>query len=514
MKFKKIASVALALSMMGTALVGCGGSDTLSGGTTNASDSAAAGSSVVDSAKAPERKPVELVWYVGGSGPQADTPAVLEEISKYLKEKINASLKIVENDWGSYDQKMQMVIASQEKFDLCYTAHWSNNFYNNVSKNAFLELDELVDKYAAELKTAIPQGGWDAAKVKGKIYAVPNMQIWAMTNGLAIVKEYADKYNFDVNSIKSLKDIEPLLAAIKKDNPKMYPFAHSKGGALDFLTFSMGYDELVGRHIPGAVKLDDQGLKVINQFELPQVQEHYKMMYNWNKKGYIRPDAATVNDLAPELKAGKHAVGFVGTVKPGDEVNLKNTYGGKDVVVVPISESWLPTSGITATMTAVSRTSENPDRAMEFLNLVNADKNLYNLITMGIDGKHYEKVDDTYIRPIKDSAYNPNADWMYGNQFNAFLKEGQEKDVWEKTDALNKSAKPSVAIGFAFDPSNIQNEIASVSAVVKEYELSLDTGSIDPEKVLPEFIKKLEQAGSKTIIAEVQKQVDAWKAAK
>ena len=65
-----------------------------------------------------------------------------------------------------------------------------------------------------------------------------------------------------------------------------------------------------------------------------------------------------------------------------------------------------------------------------------------------------------------------------------------------------------------FDPTNVQNEIASVSAVVKEYELSLDTGSVNPEKTMPVFLEKLKQAGSQVIIDEVQKQIDEWKAAK
>ena len=34
--------------------------------------------------------------------------------------------------------------------------------------------------------------------------------------------------------------------------------------------------------------------------------------------------------------------------------------------------------------------------------------------------------------------------------------------------------------------------MASVGAVKDEYELSLDTGAVDPEKALPEFLEKLE----------------------
>ena len=514
---KKLALLLAGVLLVGT-LGGCGAASTNDTGadvkeTDRQTEADREGTKPAESQQA-SGETVELIWYVAGNGPQADTQAVLDEANKYLLEKLNCTLKIVETDFGSYDQKMQMVIASQEEFDLCYTAHWSNNFYNNINKNAFLELDDLLNQYAPDLKTLIPQEGWDAAKVKGNIYGVPNMQIWAMTNAVMLVKEYVDKYNFDTTSVKGLKDLEPLLEAIKADNPGMYPFACNKGGMLDFLTFNMGYDELAGRHIPGVVMLDDQDLKVINQFELPQVMEHYKMMYEWNKKGYIRQDAATLNDSNMEMKSGLHAASLTGTLKPGLDVIAKELFGGRDVINVPLSDSWLPTTGITATMTAISRTSKHPEKAMEFLNLFNTDPYIYNLITQGIEGKHYEKIDDIYIRPIENSGYAPNADWMYGNQFLVYLKEGQGKDDWADTIELNKIAKPTPALGFVFDPTNVQNEIASVSAVVKEYELSLDTGSVNPEKTMPVFLEKLKQAGSQVIIDEVQKQIDEWKAAK
>lgn len=214
--FKRLAALALTGVLAGSALTGCG--NAASGEKTDA------GSQKTEDSKEENQKEeeiVELIWYVGGGGPQADTDAVLEEANAYLKDKLNCTLKIVETDFGSYDQKMQMVIGSQEKFDLCYTANWSNNFYNNVNKNAFLELNDLIDEYAPDLKAIMPEAGWGAATVKGNIYAVPNMQIWTMTNCLVIAKEYVDEYNFDITAVKNLKDVEPLLEAIKKDNPEM-----------------------------------------------------------------------------------------------------------------------------------------------------------------------------------------------------------------------------------------------------------------------------------------------------
>ncbi|MOA55540.1 hypothetical protein D3C78_1793520 [compost metagenome] len=46
-----------------------------------------------------------------------------------------------------------------------------------------------------------------------------------------------------------------------------------------------------------------------------------------------------------------------------------------------------------------------------------------------------------------------------------------------------------------------------------EYDISLDTGSVDPDTVLTKYADKLKKAGLDKIIAEKQKQLDAFLAA-
>ena len=455
----------------------------------------------------------ELVWYVGGNGPQPDTPAVLAEANRYLAEKLNVRLNIIETDWGNYEQKMQMVTASREVYDMCFTANWINNFYTNVSRNAYLELDDLINRHAPGLKADMPSNGWDAAKVGGRIYAVPNQQIWAGTNALFVGKSYLDRYNINPASINDLSAVESLLALIKRDNPNMYPLACcSFDNPFVNLWLNMGLDLLSGSNIPGAVLLNDSSLKVINQYELPQVQAMFRLMRQWYQRGYMRPDAATVSDYVPDIIAGRHALDISGTIKPGVEIEAQNGWGGREVAAIPMSSTWLTTSGITATMNAISRTSRNPDKAMQFLNLINTDKYLYNLITQGIEGRHYTRIDANYIRPVANSAYNPEADWMYGNQFLAYFKEGQDRNIWDDTKKLNVSARPSPALGFAFDPTPVNTEIAGVNSVTDEYLVNLAVGAVDPDTVLPVFLERLRSAGSQRIIDEIQRQLDAWKA--
>ena len=54
---------------------------------------------------------------------------------------------------------------------------------------------------------------------------------------------------------------------------------------------------------------------------------------------------------------------------------------------------------------AVSRTCQNPEVVMQFMELFNTDKYLHNLIVYGIEGKNYTKIDDNTIDPIRGSGY-------------------------------------------------------------------------------------------------------------
>ena len=118
------------------------------------------------------------------------------------------------------------------------------------------------------------------------------------------------------------------------------------------------------------------------------------------------------------------------------------------------------------------------------------------------------------VEAIKDGGYDPNTDWMFGNQFNGFYRTGQAAGIWEETIKLNENAVPSVLLGFSFDPTPVKTEIAQTATVTSQYVALLETGSVDADKFLAEFIGKLKKAGSDKIIAEEQKQIDAWKATK
>ena len=79
--------------------------------------------------------------------------------------------------------------------------------------------------------------------------------------------------------------------------------------------------------------------------------------------------------------------------------------------------------------------------------------------------------------------------------------------------AFNESAVTSKAVGFIFDSSPVKSEVAALDSVLAEYRLGLENGELDPEEYLPKFQQALREAGIEKVIAEKQRQLDAWVAA-
>ena len=75
-----------------------------------------------DTAQIPQ-DPYEIAWYLPISA-QKDTEIVEEKINEYLKDKINATVKMYFLETSQYKEKMNAMISSGEYFDLAFCATW------------------------------------------------------------------------------------------------------------------------------------------------------------------------------------------------------------------------------------------------------------------------------------------------------------------------------------------------------------------------------------------------------
>lgn len=514
---KRLAILLAALMLSATVMTACSqGQESTPSSEPSQGTSKEASSEETQKEALPE---VTLEWYLAvPNASMKDSEMVLAEFNKITKEEINANVNINFIDFGSYGQQMQMKLSSNATIDLMYTSNWTNDFYADVARGAYKELNyDKIKELAPNVVKGVPQGAWGAAKVGGKLYAIPNTQVLARWPAIMLKTEYIKKYNFDTSKVKSINDFTPLFEQIAQNEKGVYAIDVHKGvDILGFYISKMGY-EYFGSTSPLGVKIGDPDLKVVNLYETPEMKSLLDTLREWYNKGIIRKDAATVTDTDGEKANGMYASMF-GVNNPDTLVNQSRLWNCKpeDLTMVPLSDPFLATGSIVATMTSIGQASKNEERAYMLYNMMydDNDSRLLNLLNYGVEGTHYTKVSDDLIELIPDSGFFIDCGWAYGNIFNSF-RTNPEQPAWRPAGPdINNNAIVSDMLGFNMDPTTVKSELAQISSVMGELTPGLMTGSADVEPALAQLNEKLNKAGLDTVIKDVQAQIDAWKATK
>ncbi|MBY9078347.1 ABC transporter substrate-binding protein [Paenibacillus sp. HN-1] len=477
----------------------------------NGNNEAASSSSPTTSAAAETNaKPVELKVAIPIFRTEPKDLRVVEtELNKLLIDKINATISFVPISYGNWNQQMNLMLSSQEPLDLTVVLNYSSL----IAKGQLLDITDLLTKYGSDITSTLGQDYVNAAKVDGKIYGVAGLHDMASSAGVVLRKDIAEKNKIDLSSIKTLADLEPALKTIKENEPGMAGI--SPGGVgFTFIDTMFPVDNLGDGF--GVLPNYDNGLKVVNKYEMPEYADMLKLLHKWYQEGYILKDAATTQTTTGDLERADKLFASTAKMKPDFDVQ-ESISTGKDMASVELVQPVSTTEGVTGALWGVPYYSKNAEQAIKFLNLLFTDKEIVNLIDWGIEGTHYVKVpgqEDMIDYPegvdASTSAYSHGLQFLMGNEFLSYVRKGQSPDLWKQTDEFNKSAIKSKALGFTFNAEAVKAEITAVTNVTNQYKRTLETGTIDPEKYLPEFISKLKEAGIDKIIAEKQKQLDAW----
>lgn len=494
-------------------------------------------SSTGESASGDDKLP-ELTFYMMNS-PVNDFDRVMKKANDIISKEIGAKLNLIMVDSSTYADKMNLMINSGDDWDLAFTASWGGiNFFENAAKGAYADLTDLLPKYAPETYSRIPEGLWDGVKVDNKIYAMVNYQQWgsAKRMGFRFRKDLVEETGFDWQAVKGKPTIEalemigPFLGDALKKHPEMIGFETSSTYSLfanDPLYWNM---EAVGdMSIPGWINLDNPD-KVINQYETEDFAKFAKIMRDWYNKGYVRKDGATVKDITPDRKAAKFVAemtyGWPDSIDvPGQNLamSMNPTDGKATALTVSTTRTMIPASAGSTAAIAINSDSKNIKKAVQLVELLNTNDDLYKLITLGEEGVDYKYDENGTYTPI-EGKYNFNFnEWQIGQSYSpTFNRAAYDKNKGGETAKetqkfvyeTDKTAETSPVTGFVFDPSPVKTQVANCAAVVAEMIPALSAGSVDPDKVLPEFLERLKTAGVDDIIKEKQAQYDAWKKAK
>lgn len=483
---KRIIALILAMVTM-FSLVGCGGGN--GGEKTKSSDN-------------------KVIWVCYGPNVR-DIASVQKAINEYIADKIDVEIEMLVFSSTEYVEKLQMMIASNERVDLCFSAS-HKNFGSNVSKGFYKPMDEYFDEYRKDVKELYPDYVYTSGIIDDTMYALPAWKDFSYEYSIGYGIEGAEELGMNPDSIKSLADLEPYFEKFKEKYPNSFPC-----GITSVYNFfcTLGYIPVMEEKTVGSLKIGSDDGKIVNPYETEEAMELMKLMHRWYEKGYIRNDVATFTDNI-ELNTGNALVCLSQMLPYQREVANKSLSDSRKGGDIKLWDPWLVSTA--GSMQSIPKTAKNPEGAMKFLNLLNTDKELRNLVAHGIEGTHYEKVDEWHFK-YPDGKKRDDMDyytWPYtqGNVYLTMQIEDTPDDIYEKYQEFDDNAVRAQNFGFTFNGENLKTEIAAVGNVYSEFIPALVTGAVDPEEYLPKALEKFKAAGLDTILEEMQKQFDEWKA--
>ena len=444
---------------------------------------------------------VTLKWVTVGSGMPTNYDAWLAKINPYLQEKIGVNIDMEVISWGDWDNRRNVIINTNEPYDIIFGN--DGTYVADVQLGAYAEItEEMIRDNAPGLMELIPQGYWDACRVNGKIYAVPTYKDSSMTYYFVWDKELLDKNGLDPSDAHTLEALEPTLTALK-DKTADPVFPQNSNGASYLLatydSFSSGLPAI-------GVRYDDAEMKVVATLEQEDIQAQLALLHKWYAAGLINADAAT------HAEANKYSVCSVAQGWPSAAITTWGPNMGVDAVAYQFGDTIVSNGTVQGSLNSISVNCEHPDKALAFLNLINTDPYVRDSFYYGLEGDNWVYTEDGKVH--KNNAEWTMAGYTQGTFFIVTPTDTVDFNEWDEVRALNDQANPSVLLGFFFDTTPVQDELASCVEIFSRYRGEIMTGTTDPAESVPQMMAEMRAAGFDTIVTEAQAQIDAWKAAK
>ena len=469
---------------------------------------------------------VTLKWYMSLNPIAPDTAKVIEKLNEYTREKIGVQIdyQVISNP--DYAQKMPTIINSGQEFDMCFTASWTTNYLQFVDRGAFMDITDLLPKYAKETYNFIPKAMWNSVSVKKRIYGVPVYKELGWQGGFLINADMAKKYGIDLSKIKTLADYEAVLKTVKEkstaEGKKVIGLVGMDQGfvsAYPYESVSFSSDMPGAYAVPQFAAYKDTGSKVFNQYASKEYQAYCEMVHRWYQAGYLAPDPVQYDtDIAQkdnDFQTGKVFSFFI-SYAPGYKESLSKSVGFT-VEFIPLMAPLFETQNAMGGILALSYNSKHPDKVLEFINLLNTDRYVGTLIRHGIEGMHHsavgkDNVDKTMGGKLAadKNGYDYTFGWQFGSPFNQKWDISYPSNIRALFDAYNKSSVAAPHVGFSFNPEKVSGELAGLKNVVEKYRKALESGMSDPTTELPKFLKELEANGLQKVLAESQKQINEF----
>jgi putative aldouronate transport system substrate-binding protein len=438
-----------------------------------------------------------------------DLPRVEEALNRLLLPRIGARIKLLPISQSSYSQHVNLKLSGREGADLMVAFF---DFFSSIAaKGLLLPLDGLLDSFGSGIKPVLGADYLELGRVNGNTYGV---SIGSSVNrfGLIARRDICEELGIRLEQITSLDKLDPVLRLLKEKKPRMAPLAPYLVGNSIIQVYNTS--DPLGDGF-GVLLENGTTLRVVDWYASAQYRRLLQKVRSWYLDGLIMPEATTNKEEFTALLKYDRVWGCIGPINPQTD-SQHSILSGKSIGSMAFTPSYTNTTMAAVNQWVIPLNSRYPEKAMQFLNLLYTDPEVVNVLVYGIQGIHYIRRSDGRLEAVqnKDAAqsqYNfSGISWELVNQSLLELMADQPADLWRQIRDNNRNARKSLAFGFNYDPSAVRTEIAAVTEAVRRYQLPLECGVVDPAVQLPAFIAALKTAGMDLIMAEKQRQLDAW----
>lgn len=514
---KKITAVLLALCLIVTVFAACGGneggSSSQAGGSSSEASSSGGESSGAESSEANENTgdvPTISLMVTCGTTP-ADTADVEAALSEITREKIGCNVELITIEIGNASQQMNLLLAGgDDTLDVFY-AGIGTSFVNVASQGQAMELDSLMEPYAEEMKKALGENVYESGRINGKLYGIGRLLDQASVPCFTIRGDIAQEFGYKNGDKINLEKLTKLFQDVHDKYPDTPIIGPNNGSPNigDSRVDSLGDGNKLG--VLGNMGQDET---VINYYESEYYTELVSYFKQWKEMGVYMPDLLNSTEAPVDfIPTGKCFGCFAGHFSAEMNGIWSTSNFGVDCASLQIYDDTVAVTP--GAYGCINPATKSPEMAAGLLHLLSTNADVENLLINGIEGQHYQVLDDgsaTYLEGQDITSVGWCLGYSWANQNSTLsIPFDYPADYFDQLLAANAAAKQSKAFGCQFDLTGVSDAVSACTNVVNQYANPLAAGSVeDFDATLKKFQEDLKAAGIDEIIAARQEQLDAF----
>lgn len=352
----------------------------------------------------------DLVWYLPSAGSYKATPEITAAINKKIQQtypNININFRFI--NIYEYPEKISVYLSAGEQADIV----WANDdvlpFINYPSENIYKFLDASIQTNAPNIRARLELDDESLYKIYDKNYFIPVINHCSgLIPFLKIPSELEhliDKTAL-LNAVNSSSTASTELFKIINEYLDKAASAGKMYDGIDFASISkifpvIGYETFISTKELIGTRIDDQSHTAVDMLSTDSCKLSYDMYKQWQDKGYIKENTPIIykSDFASSynyIMSG--AWGYLNS--DGYSMIMDKYTDG--YIYIALDSRYHLTKLFTDSVSIIPADGTHTESALKVLDLFYSDPELYNLLTFGLEGTHYERTDNGCVKSLSD----------------------------------------------------------------------------------------------------------------